>query len=206
MAEDKYVVDGFRFKTKEDVAEAKNEYEGVSYMKSRTNMSNPANVYSVYKSLVEKNVFKTPVGMNFLYELKDNLYKSGKYTKEEIDSIIIDVPAKTLSAKQKRKEEKASRKEVIKNMKELDIESAYRNRFINVAILNVLLIIVIVVIVAITSNSENTNILNYKNRLDAEYNDKENGLVQWKKELDEREKALEEREIELENGPTDETY
>lgn len=206
MAEDKYVVDGFRFKTKEDVAEAKNEYEGVSYMKSRTNMSNPANVYSVYKSLVEKNVFKTPVGMNFLYELKDNLYKSGKYTKEEIDSIIIDVPPKTLSVKQKKKEEKASRKEVIKNMKELDIESTYRNRFINVAILNVLLIIVIVVIVAITSNSENTNILNYKNRLDAEYNDKENGLVQWKKELDEREKDLEEREIELENGPTDETY
>ena len=107
---------------------------------------------------------------------------------------------------QKKKEQKASRKEVIRNMKELDIESTYRNRFINVAILNVLLIIVIAVIVAITSNSENINILNYKNRLDAEYNDKENGLVQWKNELDEREKALEEREIELENEPTDETY
>lgn len=206
MSEDKYVVDGFRFKTKEDVAEAKNEYEGVSYMKSRTNMNNPANVYSVYKSLVEKNVFKTPVGMKFLYELRDTLYKSGKYTNEELDDIIIDVPVKTLSMKQKKKEQKASRKEVIRNMKELDIESTYRNRFINVAILNVLLIIVIAVIVAITSNSENINILNYKNRLDAEYNDKENGLVQWKNELDEREKALEEREIELENEPTDETY
>ncbi len=206
MAEEKYVVDGFRFKTKEEVIEAKNEYEGVNYMKGRTNMNNPANVYSIYKSLVEKNVFKTPVGMKFLYELQDNLYKSGKYSREELESIVIDVPEKTLSDKMKKKNEKASRKEVIKNMKELDIESVYRNRFINVAILNVILIIAIVLIIAITSNSENTNILNYKNRLDAEYNDKENSLVQWKNELDEREKALEEREIELENEPTDETY
>lgn len=212
MAEDKYVVDGFRFKTKEELAEAKNEYEGVTYMKGRTNMNNPANVYSVYKSLVEKKVFKTPVGMKFLYELQDNLYKSGKYTKEDLDSIIIEIPDKKLSAKQKKKELKASKKEVIRSMKELDIESVYRNRFINVAIMNVLLIIVIAVIIAITSNSENINILNYKNRIDAEYNDRENSLVKWKNELNElekalkeKEKALTEREKELENEPTDET-
>lgn len=204
MAEDKYVVDGFRFNSKEEAAEAKNEYEGVSYMKSRTNMDNPANVYSVYKSLVEKNVFKTPVGMKFLYELKDILYKSGKYSKEEIDELVISVPVRTLTAKQKKKNEKASRKEVIRGMKELDIESAYRNRFINVAILNVILIIAIVLIIMITTNSDNTNILNYKNRLDAEYSERENDMVQWSNELNAREKALEEREKELENEPADE--
>lgn len=204
MAEDKYVVDGFRFNSKEEALEAKNEYDGVSYMKSRTNMNNPANVFSVYKSLVEKNVFKTPVGMRFLYELKDNLYKSGKYSKEEIDEIIISVPHRALTVKQKKKQEKASRKEIIRGMKELDIESAYRNRFINVAILNVILIIVIILIITITGNSENTNILNYKNRLDAEYSERENDLVQWSNELDAREDAIIEREKELENEPTDE--
>lgn len=204
MADDKYVVDGFRFKTKEEAAEAANEYEGVSYMKGRTNMKNPANVFSVYKSLVEKRVFKTPVGMKFLYELQDNLLKSGIYTKEELDKIIIDVPVRTLTAKMKKKEEKASRKEVIRGMKEHDIESVYRNKFINVAILNIVLIVAIVLIIAITGNSENTNILNYKNRLDAEYSEKENSLVKWKNELDAREKALNERETELENEPADE--
>ena len=204
MAEDKYVVDGFRFNSKEEAAEAKNEYEGVNYMRSRTNMSNPANVFSVYKSLVEKNVFKTPVGMQFLYELKANLYKSGKYSREEIDGIIISVPVRTLTAKQKKKQEKASRKEVIRGMKELDIESAYRNRFINVAILNVIFIIAIILSIVITGNSENTNILNYKNRLDAEFTERENDLVQWSNELNAREEALKEREKELENEPTDE--
>lgn len=204
MADDKYVVDGFRFQTKEEAAEAKNEYEGVSYMKGRTNMNNPANVYSVYKSLVEKNVFKTPVGMKFLCELKAILYKSGSYSKDEIDSIVISVPVRTMTQKMKKKDEKASRKEIIKGMKDLDIESVYRNRFINSLLFNIILIIAIIVIIMIVGNSENTNILNYKNRLDAEYNERENDLIQWQNELNYREDALEKREKELENEPTDE--
>ncbi len=204
MADEKYVVDGFKFQSKEEAAEAKNEYEGVSYMKSRTNMNNPANVYSVYKSLVEKNVFKTPVGMKFLYELKEILYKSGKYSKEEIDSLVISVPVRTMTKKMKKKDEKASRKEVIKGMKDLDIESVYRNRFINSLLFNIILIIAIALIIMITTNSENTNILNYKNRLDAEYSERENDLIQWQNELEYREEALDEREKELENEPTDE--
>lgn len=204
MADEKYVVDGFKFQSKEEAAEAKNEYEGVSYMKSRTNMNNPANVYSVYKSLVEKNVFKTPVGMKFLYELKEILYKSGKYSKEEIDSLVISVPVRTMTKKMKKRDEKASRKEVIKGMKDLDIESVYRNRFINSLLFNIILIIAIALIIMITTNSENTNILNYKNRLDAEYSERENDLIQWQNELEYREEALDEREKELENEPTDE--
>lgn len=203
MADDKYVVDGFRFQTKEEAVEAKNEYEGVNYMKSRTNMNNPANVYSVYKSLVEKKVFKTPIGMGFLYELREILYKSGNYSKEEIDSIVISAPVRTMTRKMKKKEEKASRKEVIKGMKELDIESVYRNRFINSLLFNIVLIIVIALIIMITANSENTNILNYKNRLDAEYGEREDDLIQWQNELNDREKAIIEREKELENEPTD---
>ena len=204
MADDKYVVDGFRFQTKEEAAEAKNEYEGVNYMKSRTNMNNPENVYSVYKSLVEKNVFKTPVGMKFLYELKEALYKSGNYSKEEIDGIVISVPVRTMNRKMKKRDEKVSRKEIMKGMKELDIESVYRNRFINSLLFNIILIIAIVVIIMIVGNSNNTNILNYKNRLDVEYSEREDDLIQWQKELDDREKAIDMREKELGNEPTDE--
>ena len=68
MAEGKYVIDGFVFNNKADYLQAKNEYDGVMYMRSRTNMNNPANVFSVYKSLVEKGLFNTPVGLSYLYE------------------------------------------------------------------------------------------------------------------------------------------
>lgn len=203
MAEDKFVVDGFRFNSKEEADEARNEYDGVKYMRSRTNMKNPANVYSVYKSIVEKNLFKTPVGMKFLCELRDVLYASGQYNQDELDELVINVPKKEASYKSKEEKKKASRREVVRDMKKLGIESVYRNRFINSVIVNVILVIVIILIMVIAGNSENTNILNYKNRLDAEYNEKENSLAQWKSELEAMEESLKQRENELANEATD---
>ena len=87
-------------------------------------------------------------------------------------------------------------------MKKHDIESVYRTRFISAVILNAILIIVVILILLIANNSKNTNILNYKNRIDAEYHDKENALVKWKNELDIREEYLKQRENELGNEPT----
>jgi hypothetical protein len=202
MADERYIIDGFKFETKEEALDAKNEYEGVMYMRSRTNMSNPANVYSVYKSIVEKNLFKTPVGMKYLCELRQALEKSGQY-KEELESLPVYVPRKTATQRDLKKEKKADRRQVIKEMKDLGIESVYRNRFINAVLLNIILIIALILILMITGNSSNTNILNYKNRLDAQYAEKENDLVKWKKELQSMADELQSRENELENEPTD---
>ena len=202
MADEKYIIDGFRFETKEEALEAKNEYDGVMYMRSRTNMSNPANVYSVYKSIVEKNLFKTPVGMRYLCELRHTLEKSGQY-KDELELLPIYVPKKIATAKDIKREQKADRRQIIKGMKDLEIESVYRNRFINAVLLNIILIIALVLILMITGNSNNTNIINYKNRLDAQYAEKENDLVKWQNELQSMADELQSREDELENEPTD---
>lgn len=207
MTDDKFIVDGFRFKTNAEAVEAKNEYDGVQYMKSRTNMNNPANVYAVYKSIIEKKLFKTPVGMKYLWELREVLYESGMYDEKELDALAIPVPEKEgkkvrKSRKKKKEKVELSRRDVIRNMKNYDIESVYRNRFINAIILNVILIIAIILIIVIANNSDNTNILNYKNRIDAQYQEREDALVQWKQELDIREAVIKQRENELENEPT----
>ena len=171
-------------------------------MRSRTNIHNPANVYSVYKNIVEKNLFKTPVGMKYLCELRQVLEASETY-KDELEQLPVVVPKRTATARDIEKEKKADRKEVIKGMKNLGIESIYRNKFINSVILNVLLVIVIILLLLITGNSNNTNILNYKNRLDAQYSERENDLVKWQSELQSKENELESRENELENEPTE---
>lgn len=204
MAEEKLIVDGFLFKTKAEAVAAANEYDGVEYMKKRTNMNNPANVYSVYKNIIDKGLFKTPVGMKYLCELRDVLYKSGQYTEEELNELPIPVPetSKEKVKRAKKEKQELSRRDVIRNMKSYDIESVYRNRFINSVILNVILVIAIILIIAIAGNSDNTNILNYKNRLDAEYQEKEDSLVQWQHELDVRENDIRQRENELGNEPT----
>ena len=207
MTDDKFIVDGFRFKTNAEAVEAKNEYDGVQYMKSRTNMNNPANVYAVYKNIIEKKLFKTPVGMKYLWELGEVLCKSGMYDEKELDTLAIPVPEKEEKKVRKHRREKKekvelSRRDVIRNMKSYDIESVYRNRFISAVILNAILIVVIVLIIVIANNSQNTNILNYKNRIDTEYQEREDALVKWKQELDVREEIIKQRENELENEPT----
>ena len=58
-------------------------------------------------------------------------------------------------------------------MKKYDIESVYRNRFISAVFVIIFLVIVMVFMLFITKNSKNTNIMNYKSRIDAEYEEKE---------------------------------
>lgn len=203
MAEGKYVIDGFIFNNKADYLQAKNEYDGVEYMRSRTNMNNAANVFSVYKSLVEKGVFSTPVGMSYLYELRSLLIKNSDYA-ASIEEMPIPVAYKA-DAKDKRSLKKnkdtLTKGDVIKNMKKFDIESVYRNRFISSLIVIFLLVIIMIFMMIITKNSSNTNILNYKNRIDAQYEDKENSLVQWENDIKLREEAVKQKEKELGNEP-----
>ena len=203
MADNKYVIDGFVFKTKEEYLQAKNEYEGVSYMRSRTNMNNAANVFSVYKSLVEKGIFHTPVGISYLHELRTNLLKSSEYA-GFVEEMPIPVVVKN-NSKGKfgfgKSKDTLTKSDVIKNMKKYDIESVYRNRFISAVFVIIFLVIVMVFMLFITKNSKNTNIMNYKSRIDAEYEDREDSLIQWQNQLQLREEAVKEKEKELENVP-----
>lgn len=203
MAEGKYVIEGFVFDSKDDYLQAKNEYDGVMYMKSRTNMNNPANVFSVYKSLIEKKIFNTPVGISYLHDLRIFLLNNEEYAAsvEEMPIVISGnktAKGKLLGGKNK---DSLTKGDVIKHMKKFDIESVYRNRFISSVIVIILLLIIMVFMMVITKNSNNTNILNYKNRIDAQYEDKENSLVQWENELKLREEAVKQKEKELENEP-----
>lgn len=182
--DEKYVVDGYVFSTEAEYKDALNEKKGVDYMKSRTNMNNVQNVKEVYEKVLEKNIFKTQIGYNFMRELQEVLMKSSLVSAEEIKNIPVEgrEDKRTLETNKQLRER-------IKN-----IEADYKNKFFNSIFLNVALIIMIIVIIVITMNSKNTNILNYKNRLDAEYTSKEDDLAEWEEELEEREKMLESEE------------
>ncbi len=180
MINEKYSVDGYVFETEQEYNDALNEKKGVDYMRSRTNMNNIASVQDIYEKVLEKNIFKTPIGYNFMRELQDILVKSSLVDNDEIKNIRVD---------------KSGNKKVIESNKQLkerlkNVESEYKNRFFNSVVLNVALIILIILIVVITNNSKNANVLNYKNRLDAEYMSKENDLAAWEEELEKREKLL----------------
>ncbi len=175
---EKRIVSGFEYATADDAEKAANELSGIEFVRSRTDMNNPKLVLSVYNKMVEKNLFRTLNGYAFLKELQDYLYSSSEIGDEEIKPIKAPY--------------------LDDSKKKLKDDSVYKPRFVNSLIVIVLLVITIIAMIIITTNSKNLNILNYKDRLEAMYNEKEDNLAKWDAELKERESELDEREKMLE--------
>ncbi|MFG6325951.1 MAG: hypothetical protein K1W00_03795 [Lachnospiraceae bacterium] len=188
---EKYVVDGYSFKTQEEAAIAVNEIEGIEYLRKRTNFKNPQSVLSVYDKIIDKELFKTPIGYGFLRELQQILYNASDIEPDSIRNIPVAAA-----------DEKKSRKSKDKKNKKLYLmpeeqEKKYKNKITNLIILNVFIVIALILVIIITNNSENTNILNYRERLEREYNEKEDELAAWDSQLREKEHQLNEREKEI---------
>lgn len=177
MTEKNYIVDGFSFDTESMAKEAENEKKGIAYIKQKMDYGNPSSALSTYNIINEKGLFKTPLGINFMYEARKKLIDSG-VEEEDIPPVIL------------RKENKKDK---------LGEESPYKVRFINMLILNGILLIMLIVFAVVANNSKNLNIINYQNRIDAQYRDLENSLNDWSRELKIREQQLNEREKELQN-------
>ena len=62
MKNEKYTAGGYLFEDEESLKEARNEMEGVEYLKKRTNYKNPKSILNIYNTVIEKKLFKTPVG------------------------------------------------------------------------------------------------------------------------------------------------
>lgn len=181
MKNEKRVIDGYWFEDEELYNKAKNEKEGVEYLRKRTNFSNSQNILQIYQTVIEKKLFSTPVGYEFLRELQDALYENGELTDEEIAPVPV-FSVKTKGQKIKNKLPKVK--------KRLEKTSPYKTRFLNMLAINVILVILLILFIFISNNSKNVNIINYKNRIDAEYSEKEDNLAKWAEELEFREAAL----------------
>ena len=121
MKNEKYTAGGYLFEDEESVKEARNEMEGVEYLKKRTNYKNPKSILNIYNTVIEKKLFKTPVGYEFLKQLQDYLLES-----EEIDGDqIMPIPVKRTT------EKKGKKFSIPKIKRSIDKSSPYRNRFLN---------------------------------------------------------------------------
>lgn len=182
----KYIIDGYSFSSKEEMEEAKNELSGIEYLESRTDLTKVKSVYATYNKIIEKELFRTPLGYKFLKDLQDILHKSSEIDDED----ILPIPVLKTSDKVVNKQ-KAPK--IQKNFNLSGLEVRYKNKFINMIIFSVFLIIILVLMFFITNNSKNTNIINYKDRIDREYSKKEDSLIKWSEELSLKEKELEEK-------------
>ena len=92
-----YSVGGYTFKTKEGAQAAKDELAAIKYMSSKTDSTNAKQVYILYHDIIDKKLFNTLIGMNYLKELQQFLYLSPDVPNEKIRPIPINNETKEIS-------------------------------------------------------------------------------------------------------------
>lgn len=191
MAQDKengrFMVGGYEFATKEEAQLAKDELNAIKYVSAKTNSKDPKHVYNLYNKIIERKLFSTQIGMNYLKSLQTFLYKSSEIPNDKIQPIPIN--ADTQDEINKRRE----RSEFKSELRDLSIKAArYKNNFTRVMIVNVILVIIIIAMFVILNTSSNPNVVNYEVNLQNKY-------AQWQEQLSSQEQSLKARENELNN-------
>lgn len=180
-----YNVDGYNFYTEKDVKLAELEHKKIEYLKEKMDYSDPDSILKVYDKAISERIFKTPIGIDFLREIQVFLTECPKIPNETIPAI----PLLAVYDNEIREYSSPARKRVKPSAKKSSRGSKNQALFISVMI-NIVLTIAVLAMFIITLNSDQPNILNYEKAITNKY-------ASWEQQLTEREKAIREKEREL---------
>ena len=136
----------------------------------------------MYHDIIDKKLFNTLIGMNYLKELQQFLYLSPDVPNEKIRPIPINNETKEMM--EGRRELTEHKSEIRKLTKE---RNHYKDNFVISVIVNVVLVVVIAAMIYITLHSSNANVINYEVNLQDKY-------ASWQEELQSQEESLNARE------------
>lgn len=135
MNKEEYSLEGFIFSNQADYDIALDEWNTISYIKKNSELTNEIVVYKLYCKLIEKNAFKTVIGLSFHKELRVNLLKTGRYKEEDLKPIAV-------TANNENKVSKA----LVEDLKVLENKDSLRNA----KIINIFLVVTILAMFVIT--------------------------------------------------------
>ena len=161
-----YRVEGFLFESQTQSQEAEKEAKKVARIKESVNFNNSQVVLQLYDGLIAKNVFRTPIGLSFLCELRLMLLASADIEEEQIQPIPIP---------RSRTNRKMHPPVPMKDYK--------KPFYISTALAIVFGLSIIGMFIIMKISDNNVTILNYRNAIINEY-------AEWEKELQERESKL----------------
>ncbi|MCR4806509.1 MAG: hypothetical protein K5857_02425 [Lachnospiraceae bacterium] len=179
-------VDGFQFIDRENGNIAREEIQRINFISAKMSGDNPEAVLSVYTKMIESNTFFTPVGLEYLRQLQDYLYKKSEIDDSRIPDIpvvvsYVDVHSRYNNKKEEEREEKIRRRRSVKTFKQ-----EYKTSLL----VNLVLILMIIAMFIIVLKSDTPNMINYENAITNRY-------ASWEQELTERESKIREKEAEL---------
>ncbi len=187
MAKDGYILDGYQFKDQQEFQRAKKEKETIAYLMANTDSSDMKALLKIYNRSVDKQSFQTIIGQQFLCDLRKRLVGSGLVSEDTLAPIQI-VSEGNVAGKSGDKAAAAK----VEKYKEAYEDAVAGQKIKNIIIAALIVIIIgMVAITASTRYSVFTYFTNYEEDIRNEIIDE---MQQWEKELEEREKALEQTE------------
>ena len=184
------IVGDYMFSTLEEANVAKLEMDKIEKLTEKLGDADDEMLYKVYNRSIEKNTFRTPVGLEFMKVLKKRLEKSRK-VKDDI--LPIPVSVNNLEIK-----EANDKQDDIKKVR--DDARKFSTFFKWSLFVNAILVIVIIALFVITSTADNPNIINYENALIDKYSSWETELNEKDKELRAKERELKKKKKEINNS------
>ncbi len=180
------MVSGFVFASEEDAELARQECKKIEYLEKKMDYKMPENMLAVYNKILDGKLVQTPVGWDYLRKMQNQMIAEG------IDASQIS-PIPLYSDFSRRFNNVGMDTGVVKqrvrtNKKEE--KDTYQKRFQKAVIVSIGLAALVLAMFYITLKSENPNMLNYEKALINKYS-------AWEQELKEREKAVKEKEMEL---------
>lgn len=194
MAKDNYKIDDFSFQSRKDYERALKEKETVAYLQANSKPNDSKGLLKIYNRSIEKESFRTVIGLEYLQALRKQLLVSGIVSEEALAP--VPVPAVT-SGVASGQQDTGTLERQVKRYKAA-YESARAGRIIK----NITIVILLVVIIAflfityMTRYSVFTYFTNYKENMREELIDE---YEDWEKQLDQKEKELNDRESAIQN-------
>ena len=175
---ERLVFDGYLYGDEDDVKLAKEEMKTAKFLQSKINYDDIQMTLKIYDKAIKDKIFKTPAGFEFLKVMRYEMIRRGMPAEN-----IQPIPLYQVFSKEAEK-----RPVRIFQVKERD-DNLKENFRISLWA-NIGLVILVIGMFLITLFGNNTNILNYKYKVQNEY-------VIWQQELEAREAVIAEKEAEL---------
>lgn len=195
MAKNQYQIDQYSFVSREEYERALKEKETIAYLQANTGSDDAKALLKVYNRSVEKESFRTVIGIQYLSALRKQLSMSGVVTEEALAPVPI--PGGVAKGKTAEGMDQSQLERQVSRYKAA-YESARSGRIIkNMTI--VILIAVIIAILLITYQSRYsvfTYFTNYKEKMRDELIDE---YKDWETQLEQKEQELNDREAALQN-------
>ena len=178
---DTFYVDGYSFSTREDYNLALREQKNITSIRTKMDLDDKDSVLAIYRRLVSKNMLVTPIGVEFMRELRSKLIDEFGVEETELPNIKVELKENSALLK---KQHEFTHDQLLKEVMDLTATVKRRN------ILIVGLIVIIIGMFLIAFFAPNTGYINYEDRIISKYSE-------WEEQLQEREAAVADKEVEL---------